>query len=69
MSAKDIKPENLRQWLNYARRKREQAIAIGSALGRCEHGHYDCSPIWNGTCVEEVLATSGAILQGRIPFP
>jgi len=54
MSAKDIKPENLPRWLDYAKRKREQANNTHSQLGTCEHGHWDCSPVWNGTCVMEV---------------
>jgi hypothetical protein len=54
MSAKDIKPENIQRWLQYARRKRQQAGPRD--LGLCERGHYDCAPVWNGTCVAEVEA-------------
>jgi hypothetical protein len=56
MSARDIKPENVYAWLQYAQRKRDQAIGLGTDLGLCEHRHYDCAPVWNGTCVEEVKA-------------
>lgn len=50
MSARDITPENLPKWLAYYARHRAAATQVGEALARCEHGHYNCSPIYNGTC-------------------
>jgi hypothetical protein len=63
MSAKDIKPENIDRWLAYAQRARDKAGRF--SLGLCEHGHYDCAPVWNGTCVEEVKAIRNQAPLGR----
>lgn len=47
MSASDIKPENRAPWLQYVSDKREQEGERG--IAKCERGHEDCSPVWNGT--------------------
>lgn len=53
MSAREIVSENIPHWLAYVARQRAAAGDWGISL--CERGHDDCSPVWNGTCSQEVF--------------